>query len=131
MRWGKEMSLRDWIELTERNGPAIWRWLRNQWFGFVAEASERLEELEISLMRDRFTRLKDECRPQYIKHFENQVTSHMESGWLVYGLPSIERWLESAGGDFGNLTVHKERQILKWRNRQVRRRVKGYGRLDP
>ena len=125
------MSLKDWIELTERYGPAIWRWLRNQWLGFVAEASERLEELDISFFRDRFTRLKDECRPQYIEHFEHAVTYHLESGWLVYGLPSIERWLERAGGDFGNLTVYQERQILKWRNRQAQRRVNGYARFDP
>ena len=124
------MSLKDLIELAEKYGPALWRWLKNQWFGFVGEALERLEELEISIFRDRFTRMKDVCRPQYIRHFEDQVTYHLESGWLVYGLPSIERWLERAGGEFGNLTVYQENQILKWRKRQVQRRVNGYGRSD-
>ena len=125
------MQLKDWIELTERYGPAIWKWLRNRLSGFVIDASETLEELLIYHMPDRFTLMKEECRPEYIKHFENQVTYHLESGWLVYGLPSIERWLELAGGEFGNLTVYQERQILKWRNRQVRRRVHGWGRSDP
>ena len=125
------MSLKDLIELVEKYGPAIWQWLRNQWSGFVGEGSERLKDLDIAFLQDRFTRMKDECRPQYIKHFEDQVTYHLESGWLVYGLPSIERWLERAGGDFGNLTVYQENQILKWRARQVQRRVNGYGRLDP
>lgn len=125
------MSLKDLIELAEKYGPAIWRWLRNQWFGFLGEALERLEELEISFFEDRLTRMKDECRPEYIKHFEDQVTYHLESEWLVYGLPSIERWLERAGGDFGNLTVYQEKQILKWGKRQVQRRVNGFGRLNP
>ena len=125
------MSLRDWIELTERYGPAIWQWIRSRLSGFVVDALEKLEELMIYLMPDRFTRLNDVCRPQYIKHFENQVSYHLESGWLVYGLPSIEQWLVRAGGEFGNLTVHQERQILKWRNRQAQRRVQGWGRSDP
>ena len=125
------MPLKDWVELTERYGPAICKWLRNRLSGFVVEALEKLEELMISQIPDRFTLLKDECRPQYIKHFENEVTYHLESGWLVYGLPSIERWLVRAGGEFGNLTVHQERQILKWRKRQAQRRVHGWGRSDP
>ena len=124
------MQLKDWIELTGRYGPAIWKWLGNRLSGFVEEASEEIEKLVLSRMPDRFTLMKDECLPQYIKHFENDVTYHLESGWLVYGLPSIERWLERAGGDFGNLTVHQEYLILKWRKRQVQRRVKGYGRMD-
>lgn len=125
------MQLKDWIELTERYGPAIWKWLGNRLSGFVEKASDEIEKLMISHMPDRCTLMKDECLPQYIKHFESQVTYHLESGWLVYGLPSIERWLERAGGDFGNLTVHQERQVLKWRRRQLQRRVKGYGRMDP
>ena len=91
------MQLKDWIELTERYGPAIWQWLRNRLSGFVVDALEKLEELNDLPYADRFTRLNDVCRPQYIKHFENQVTYHLESEWLVYGLPSIEQWLVRAG----------------------------------
>ena len=130
MQWSKEVQLKDWIELMEKYGPTLWKWIGNRFSAFVEEASEEIEKLMISHMPDRFTLLKDECRPQYINHFENEVTYQMESGWLVYGLPTIERWLVQAGGEFGNLTVQQERQILKWRKRQAQRRVNGYGRSE-
>ena len=100
----------------------LWQWLRTQLPGWETKALEKCEAFARTHMPDRFTPLKDECRPEYIKHFGDTLAYQLESGWLVYGVPTIEQWLECAGGDAGNLTVHQERRIVKWRDRQVQRR---------